>query len=63
MKEAKQNIQKIKVDADLITDTDYDLGCSILASSVRCFFERPGIKEEYEKWLKKISMVCRCSKK
>lgn len=52
MNTVEQELHTVKVDANLITDADYDLGCSILASSVRCFFERPGNKEEYEEWLK-----------
>lgn len=49
----KQDVQAVRVDPKEIPDSDYEVGCSILASSVRCFFERPGIKEEYEEWLKK----------
>lgn len=48
----KQETQSVKVNAKEITEADYDLGCSILASSIRCFFSKPGIKEEYEEWLK-----------
>lgn len=55
MNTVEQELHTVKVDANLITDADYDLGCSILASSVRCFFEKPGIKEEYEEWLKSES--------
>lgn len=52
MSAAEQEICTVKVNVNEIPEADYDLGCSILASSVRCFFEKPGIREEYEEWLK-----------
>lgn len=41
-----------KVSPNEIPNADYDLGCSILASSVKRYFEQTGIKEKYEEWLK-----------
>lgn len=42
----------VKINSNEIPDTDYDLGRSIFASSVKRCFEQPGTKEEYEEWLK-----------
>ena len=50
MSEAKQETTRIT--PDYLSDSDYELGCSVLASSVRRFFEQPGVREEYEAWLK-----------
>ena len=50
MKTLKKEIS-VKINPNEIPDADYDLGCSILASSVKRCFEQPGTKEEYEKWL------------
>lgn len=47
-----QESNNVKINVCEIPDEEYDLGCSILASSVRRFFEQPGVKEEYEEWLK-----------
>lgn len=52
MGQTEQELHNVKVDAKAIPDSDYETGCSVLASSVRCFFERPGVREEYEEWLK-----------
>lgn len=52
MNKIKQENHSTVVNAKEITEADYDLGCSILASSIRCFFSKPGIKEEYEVWVK-----------
>lgn len=41
----------IKVNFDEIPKADIDVGCSVLASCVRRFFEQPGVKEEYEAWM------------
>lgn len=48
----KQDTHQVKIDIHEITEADYDLGCSILASSVRRYFDQPGVKSEYEEWLK-----------
>ncbi len=47
----------VKINPNEIPDTDYDLGCSILASSVKRCFEQPGTKEEYEEWLESEEIV------
>lgn len=52
MNDLKQETCEVRIKPEDIPDVDYEIGCSVLASSVRCFFERPGIKEEYEAWLK-----------
>lgn len=51
MEAREREKQDIKVDAKAIPEADYEIGCSVLASSIRCFFEKPGIKEEYDRWL------------
>lgn len=43
-------MEAVKVNPKEIPDADYDVGCSILATSVRRFFEQPGVQEEFEKW-------------
>ena len=48
---AKQKEISVKINPNEVPDADYDIGCSILASSVKRCFEQPGTKEEYEKWL------------
>lgn len=39
------------VDPDKIPADVFDTGCRILKTSVRRFFEMPGVREDYEKWL------------
>lgn len=36
---------------ELISDEAYDAGYRILSRSVKKFFELPGVKEDYERWL------------
>lgn len=45
-------MEQIKVCAALIPDADYETGCSILNTSVKRFFGLPGVKQEYEEWMK-----------
>ena len=35
--------------ADL-PDEVYEIGCRVLKSSIDLLFEKPGIREDYEKW-------------
>ena len=42
----------VKIDVSKIPEADFELGCTILDSSVRRFFEQPGVQEEYKEWLK-----------
>lgn len=44
--------QEVVIRPKDISKTDYEVACSILASSVRRLFEQPGINKEYEEWLK-----------
>lgn len=41
----------VKINPDDIPDEVYETACRILKTSVRRFFEMPGVKEDYEKWL------------
>ncbi len=41
----------IKINVNEIPDAVYDVACRILDTSVRRYFEKPGVKEAYEKWL------------
>ena len=50
VKKTKENL--IKINPNKIPDADYNVGCSVLASSVRNYFEQPGVKKEYEDWLR-----------
>lgn len=43
---------KVRVDPDLISDADYEVGCRVLSSAIRLFFSQPGVREDYEAWLK-----------
>lgn len=43
---------KVKVDPDLISDADYEIGCRVLSSAIRLFFSQPGVREDYEAWLR-----------
>lgn len=43
---------RVKVDPALISEADYEIGCRVLSSAVRLYFSRPGVREEYEAWLK-----------
>ena len=52
MTDSINNSQQVKINPDEIPQTDYDIGCSILVSCIRRFFEQPGIRKEYEEWLK-----------
>ena len=40
------------IDPNLISDADYEIGCRILDKAVRAYFAKPGVREEYEEWLK-----------
>ena len=33
-----------------IPDDVYEIGCRVLKSSIDLLFEKPGIREDYEKW-------------
>lgn len=50
----KQKEISVKINPKEIPNADYNVGCSILASSVKRYFEQPGTKEKYEEWLKSI---------
>ncbi len=39
-----------KINTAEIPDEVYQTGCRILASSIRLLFEKPGVREDYEKW-------------
>ena len=43
---------KSLIDPNLISDADYEIGCRILDKAVRAYFAKPGVREEYEEWLK-----------
>ena len=45
-------MEQVKVNPNLIPDDTYDIGCSILATSIRSFFSRPEVKQEFEAWVK-----------
>ena len=53
----KQKEISVKINPNKIPNADYDVGCSILASSVKRYFEQPGTKEKYEEWLKTEEIV------
>ena len=40
------------IDPKLISDADYEIGCRVLDKAVRAYFAKPGVREEYEEWLK-----------
>ena len=40
------------IDPNLISDADYGIGCRMLEKAVRAYFAKPGVREEYEEWLK-----------
>lgn len=40
------------IDPNLISDADYEIGCRVLDKAVRAYFAKPGVREEYEEWLK-----------
>lgn len=40
-----------QIDPHLIPDDTYDIGCSILATSIRSFFSRPDVKQKFEVWI------------
>ena len=40
------------IDPNLISDADYEIGCRVLDKAVRTYFAKPGVREEYEEWLK-----------
>lgn len=43
---------KIRIDPNLVSDADYEIGCRVLDKAVRAYFAKPGVREEYEEWLK-----------
>ena len=43
--------QGVKINVSELTQSDFDTASRILASSVRRFFEKPGIREKYYEWL------------
>ena len=40
------------IDPKLISDANYEIGCRVLDKAVRAYFAKPGVREEYEEWLK-----------
>jgi len=44
--------QHIRIKVSVLSDAEYETGCSILNTSVKRLFTLPGIQEEYEEWLK-----------
>lgn len=50
MSEVKTN-ECVRINPDEIPDEVYEVACRILKTSVRRFFEKPGVREDYEKWL------------
>ena len=44
-------MEQVKVNPNLISDDTYDIGCSILATSIRSFFSRPDVKQKFEVWI------------
>lgn len=44
-------MEQVKVNPNLIPDDTYDIGCSILATSIRSFFSRSEVKQEFEAWV------------
>ena len=44
--------ETIRIDPNLISDADYEIGCRVLCSAVRAYFAKPGVREEFEEWLK-----------
>ena len=44
--------ETIRIDPNLISDADYEIGCRVLDKAVRAYFAKPGVREEYEEWLK-----------
>ena len=44
--------KKSIIEPNLISDADYEIGCRILDKAVRAYFAKPGVREEYEEWLK-----------
>lgn len=43
---------EVIIKSELIPDEVWDAGCSVLARSVRRYFELPGVREDYERWLR-----------
>lgn len=43
--------QAVQINPAEIPDEVYETACRILKTSVRRFFEMPGVKEDYKKWL------------
>ena len=48
----EKSANDVKIDVSKIPEADFELGCTILDSSIRRFFEQPGVQEEYKEWLK-----------
>ena len=44
--------KNIKINISEIPQSEINIGCSILASSIRSLFQNPDIRAEYEAWLK-----------
>ena len=45
-------MKETSVKSNLISDSDYETGCSILNTSVKRFFSLSGVQQEYEEWMK-----------
>ena len=39
------------IDFSQIPETELDIACSVLRESVTKFFKRPGVREDFERWL------------
>ena len=42
---------EVRINVDEIPDAVFEIACRILDTAVRRYFEQPGVKEDYEKWL------------
>ena len=47
-----EKANEVKINVDEMPDSVFDIGCSVLNSSIRRMFQDPDIRAEYEEWLK-----------